>query len=70
MIAIGNSGNKDFIAYAKIGLQDEEPLVRAHAAWALSKLDIDESRDILFNHRRVETDDMVNEEIDSILGSC
>lgn len=70
MIAIGNSGNKDFIAYAKIGLQDEEPLVRAHAAWALSKLDIDESRDILFNHRRVETDDMVNEEIDGILGSC
>jgi len=69
MVAIGNSGNKDFIAHAKICLQDEEPLVRAHAAWALSKLDSDESKDILYNHRKVETDEMVNEEIDSILGS-
>ena len=69
MVAIGNSGNKNFINHAKICLQDEEPLVRAHAAWALSKLDSDVSKGILSNHRKIEKDDMVNEEIDSILGS-
>ena len=39
MIAMGNSGDKDFIPHIKECLNDEEPLVRAHAAWALWKIE-------------------------------
>ncbi len=67
MVAMGNSGDKDFIPDIKKCLKDEEPLVRAHAVWALWKLEGEESRQVLFNHKSVEDDDMVNHEIDSIL---
>ena len=34
MVAMGNSGNRDFIPYIKDCLKDDEALVRAHAVWA------------------------------------
>ena len=37
-VALGNSGSMDAIAPLAAALGDEEPLVRAHAAWALGKL--------------------------------
>lgn len=67
MVAMGNSGNKDFIPHLKKCLEDEEPLVRAHAVWALSKLDGTDSRETLLKHQAVEDETMVNEEIDLIL---
>jgi len=69
MIAMGNSGGKDFIPHIKECLNDEEPLVRAHAAWALWKIDGPGSKEILISRRSVETDDMVNEEIDLLLNT-
>ncbi len=67
MVAMGNSGNKDFIPHIKKCLDDEEPLVRAHAVWALSKLDGADSKDALLKHQALEDETMVNEEIDLIL---
>jgi len=67
MVAMGNSGDENSIPYVKACLQDEEPLVRAHAAWALWKLDGHKSQEILSKHRLNETDEMVNEEIGNIL---
>ena len=69
MVAMGNSGDKDFIPHIKEGLSDDEPLVRAHAAWALWKITDPGSKEILLSHRCVETDDMVNEEIDLLLNT-
>jgi epoxyqueuosine reductase len=69
MVAMGNSGDENSIPYVKACLQDEEPLVRAHAAWALWKLDGHKSKEILSKHRLNETDEMVNEEIGNILSS-
>ena len=69
MIAMGNSGNKNFIPHIKECLNDEEPLVRAHAVWALWRIDGPGSNKILLDHRTVETDDSVNEEIDLLLNT-
>jgi epoxyqueuosine reductase len=38
LIAIGNSGNPDFISVAEHLLIDASPLVRAMAVWALAQL--------------------------------
>ena len=37
-VAMGNSGNADFIPVLEDLLQDDEPLIREHAAWALDQL--------------------------------
>jgi len=37
-VAMGNSGNADFIPLLEELLHDDEPLIREHAAWALSQL--------------------------------
>jgi epoxyqueuosine reductase len=67
MVAMGNSGNKAFIPHIEEALKDEEALVRTHAAWALWKLVGDQSFDKLSKHLNVEADDLVREEIVSIL---
>ena len=51
----------------KAGLKDDEALVRAHAVWALWKLEGRESFDPLSEHLDVETNDSVREEIESLL---
>ncbi len=38
MVAIGNSGDAGLAAVAERGTRDAEPLVRAHAVWALARL--------------------------------
>ena len=67
IVAMGNSGLKEFIPYLKELLKDKDPIVRAHSAWALSKLEGEDSYDTLSNHFEVESDPMVREEIVSIL---
>jgi epoxyqueuosine reductase len=37
-VAMGNSGNRAFIPLLESLLDDEETLVREHAAWALAQL--------------------------------
>lgn len=67
VIAMGNSGEKDFIPHIKESLKDEEPLIRAHGVWALWKIEGVQSKDILFSLKQVETNKMVIDEIDDIL---
>jgi len=67
MIAIGNSGDKELIPRVRECLEDEEPLVRMHAAWALWKLDGKNCEEYLLDHRKKEADPEVLDEIDSIL---
>ena len=43
-VAMGNSGNPDFIPVLEDLLHDDEPLIREHAAWALAKLRGDPGR--------------------------
>jgi len=67
VVAMGNSGLKDFIPYLEESLKDKDPIVRAHSAWALSKLEGEDSYNTLSNHFEVESDSIVREEIISIL---
>jgi epoxyqueuosine reductase len=69
VVAMGNSGEKDFIPYIRECLEDEEPLIRAHAVWALWKIEGGQAKNILISHQQTETDEMVNDEIDDILSS-
>lgn len=67
LVAMGNSGDKALIPIIEMYLADDEPLVRAHAVWALWKLKSEGSRDTLLNHKKGEKDPMVLEEIDTLL---
>lgn len=70
LIAMGNSGQRSFLPSIKKLLGDEEPLVRAHAAWALWKIDGKNCRQVLLSHQASEGDPTVLEEIDFILNEA
>ena len=63
LVAVGNSGNRKYIEYVRALLGDEEPLVRAHAVWALWKLEGRECLGELAELLETETDSGVAEEI-------
>ena len=69
MIATGRSGEPNFVPYITECLKDEEPLVRAHALWALWKIEGVTSKEILINRRDIENNSIVIDEIDRILSS-
>lgn len=69
LVVMGNSGSKEFIPDIKESLNDEDPIVRAHAAWALSKLEGENSYKTLSDRLDIESDSMVREEIVSILNA-
>lgn len=66
MVAMGNSGEAGFIPALEEALKDEEPLVRAHAIWALYKIQGAGAMDTLLEHKEKETDESVIEEIEII----
>jgi epoxyqueuosine reductase len=67
-VALGNSGNPEAIpALCQSLRSDPEPLVRAHAAWALGAIGGAAARDRLAMARCRENDPAVREEIDGAL---
>jgi epoxyqueuosine reductase len=67
-VALGNSSAPEAIpALATALLTDPEPLVRAHAAWALGRFDQSEARQVLTEAVIIETDIQVLEEIQRVL---
>ena len=67
LIAMGNSGDSSLVSAIEEYLADGEPLVRAHAAWALWKLEGEGSKDTLLERKKLENDPNVIEEIDALL---
>ena len=63
LVAVGNSENKEYIEYVRGLLGDDEPLVRAHAVWALRKLEGRRCLSELAELLETETDPGVMEEI-------
>jgi epoxyqueuosine reductase len=63
-IALGNSGDPSAVPALVKALQDEEPLVRGAAAWALGRLGTVEAKAALAARSVIETDAMVRAEID------
>ena len=69
LVAVGNSGNKEYIKYVRNLICDDEPIIRAHAVWALCRL---EGEDCLVELERLletETEEEVLEEIHSGIDS-
>ena len=65
-VALGNSNDPSAIPALERALGHPEPLVRAHAAWALGRLG---GRSALERRRPLETEAEVLEEIDAALGA-
>ena len=66
-VALGNSGDRAAVPALARALDDEEPLVRGHAAWALGRLGGEEARLALQKALEGETSTMVIEEIHQAL---
>ncbi|HJP31421.1 MAG TPA: tRNA epoxyqueuosine(34) reductase QueG [Candidatus Latescibacteria bacterium] len=68
-VALGNSGQRDEAVPVLVGVlqNEEEPLVRAHAAWALGKLGGEQAKRALHEAKQVDQDSDVKREIDSAL---
>ncbi|HKB46213.1 MAG TPA: HEAT repeat domain-containing protein, partial [Ktedonobacterales bacterium] len=69
-VALGNIGNRTAVPALIGALQDHEPLVRGHAAWALGRLGGAQARDALLAARDRESDPTVQAEIACALDSC
>jgi epoxyqueuosine reductase len=62
LIAMGNSGQKRLVAEVLRALEDDEPLIRGAAVWALARLDPDRWWQVRERHLDAETDPDVRAE--------
>jgi epoxyqueuosine reductase len=69
VVALGNSGNPDALPALVKALEDAEPLVRGHAAWALGRLGAPAARAALARARAREPSAEARAEIDTALAS-
>ncbi len=65
-VALGNSGNLDAVAPLIEVLGDPEPLIRAHAVWALGELLQEKAPTVLWESLARESDEMVLTEIRNV----
>jgi epoxyqueuosine reductase len=63
VIALGNSGKGTAVPVLEEALEDESPMVRAHAAWALGRIAAPRARHILESARTEESAKPVLDEI-------
>jgi epoxyqueuosine reductase len=66
-VALGNWGAPEAVPALAVALNDEEPLVRGHAAWALGRIGTEAARQALHGRAEVEEDAWVREEISEAL---
>jgi len=67
-VALGNSGDRRAVPALIGALNDHEPLVRGHAAWALGRLGGEEAKEALLHKLEDEGDVEVRKEIICALG--
>jgi epoxyqueuosine reductase len=68
-VALGNWGSPEAVPALAAALDDEEPLVRGHAAWALGRIGTQAAREALARRAEVEEDRWVAVEIGTSLES-
>ena len=62
-VALGNLEDPAALPVLAEAMDDREPLVRGHAAWAIGRIPTAESRDLLLRFDETETDPSVRQEI-------
>ncbi len=68
-VALGNSGMQAAVPALISALDDEEPLVRGHVAWALGQLGGDEAKEALKRRLGIEEDAEVRGELEDALAA-
>lgn len=68
-VVLGNLGSEDAFPALVSALSDTDPLVRAHAAWALGRIASDEAADALQDRLAFEDDGVVSKAIGAALAS-
>jgi epoxyqueuosine reductase len=63
LIALGNWGDQDLVPEIQALLQDQRPVIRGHAAWALGQLGGKQARRVLEKAKAMEADLKVQAEI-------
>jgi epoxyqueuosine reductase len=66
-VALGNWGSPEAVPALAVALNDEEPLVRGHVAWALGRIPDEQSVDALRARLLVEEDEWVISELELAL---
>jgi epoxyqueuosine reductase len=66
-VGLGNWGSPEAVPVLTSALSDTEPLVRAHAAWALGRVDSAEAREALDRAVASEADPFTREELERAL---
>jgi epoxyqueuosine reductase len=66
-VALGNSGDQQAVPALVGVLDDKEPLIRGHAAWALGRIGGEQAKQALQNALAIETDTEVQKEIQCAL---
>jgi epoxyqueuosine reductase len=66
-VGLGNWGSSEAVPVLTSALADPEPLVRAHAAWALGRVGSAEAKAALSSRTSVESDDSVRSELAAAL---
>jgi epoxyqueuosine reductase len=69
-VALGNQGDPEAVPLLVSTLENPEPLVRVHAAWALGKIGGKQAKAALEKRRRLEEDEGVRKEIESSLNDA
>jgi len=67
LTALGNSGESEAVPALEEAIEDDSPLVRAHAAWALGRIATPRARRKLESARTAERMDPVLDEITAAL---
>jgi epoxyqueuosine reductase len=67
-VALGNAGDPAAVPALSVALEDPEPLIRGHAAWALGRIGGKQARTALDRSLAIEAEDEVRGEIRSALG--
>jgi epoxyqueuosine reductase len=66
-VALGNLGDSETVPVLVSALEDREPLVRAHAAWAVGKIGGKQAKAVLEKRMALEDDGGVRKEIEEAL---
>ncbi len=66
-VGLGNWGSPEAVPVLSAALSDPEPLVRAHAAWALGRVGSVEARAAVSSRASIESDESVAEELAAAL---
>jgi epoxyqueuosine reductase len=66
-VALGNQGDPDALKFLIPAMEDPEPIVRLHAAWAIGKIGGSRAKASLEKRRKMEENLKVLEEIEDAL---